>query len=215
MNQNTKTAGDRPTDDATTGSDRAAVSIGEDVQIDDMTIVGYRYGADPGKTVIGDEAVVRAGTVVYADVVLEAGCMTGHDVLIREESHVGERTLVGSYSVLDGRLSVGTEANIQTGVYVPPGTEIEDRVFLGPRAVLTNDPYPLRVSTDLVGPTIRRDATVGANATVLPDLTIGEGAFVAAGAVVTDDVPPWTLAVGVPAAHRPLPDRLRRQNQSP
>jgi len=114
--------------------------------------------------------------------------------------------------VLDGRVTVGDDVRIQTGVYVPPASRIDDRVFLGPNVVLTNDPYPLRQAVDLTGPTIEADVSVGANATVLPGVTVGRGSFVAAGAVVVDDVPPRTLAVGVPATHRPLPDPLDTGN---
>jgi len=99
-------------------------------------------------------------------------------------------------------------------VYVPTNTTIGDRVFLGPHAVLTNDPYPLRREANLVGPTIEDDASIGANATVLPGVTVGAGAFVAAGAVVTEDVPPETLAVGVPATGKPLSPKLAGGNRS-
>jgi acetyltransferase-like isoleucine patch superfamily enzyme len=85
-------------------------------------------------------------------------------------------------------------------------------VFLGPDAVLTNDSYPLRVDTDLEGATLGDDVSIGANATVLPGVTVGKGSFVAAGAVVTEDVPPHRLAVGVPAETRPLPEELDRGN---
>jgi len=105
--------------------------------------------------------------------------------------------------------------SLQTGVYVPPQTTIGDNVFVGPNAVLTNDPHPVRTEKDLEGPTVRDHASIGANATVLPGITVGEGAFVAAGAVVTRDVPARTLAVGVPAEHRPLPAELTGGNQLP
>jgi acetyltransferase-like isoleucine patch superfamily enzyme len=101
---------------------------------------------------------------------------------------------------------------MQTGVYIPRETEIGDRVFLGPNATLLNDPYPLRVDAELEGPTLEDDVSVGANATVLPGVTVGEGSFVAAGAVVVDDVPPKTLAVGEPARHEELPEELEGRN---
>nr|WP_247731737.1 DapH/DapD/GlmU-related protein [Halovivax limisalsi] len=85
--------------------------------------------------------------------------------------------------------------------------------FVGPGAVLTNDPAPIRREAELAGPTIESGASVGANATILPDVTIGENAFVAAGAVVTEDVPPNRLAVGCPAGHRELPPALEGANQ--
>lgn len=190
----------------------AEVLLGERVEIESGATVGRLYDDEAGPTSIGDDVVIRSGTIVYADVELGPGCATGHNAIVREHTQVGAGTLIGTGTVLDGRLEVGADVSIQTGVYVPPETTIGDRVFLGPRAVLTNDPYPLRVDVGLEGPTIETDATIGANATVMPGVTVGEGAFVAGGAVVTKDVPPWTLSIGVPAASRPLPEQLQRGN---
>ena len=140
------------------------------------------------------------------------GFATGHDAVIREETTIGDDVLVGTYAVIDGHSDLGSHVSLQTGVYVPSHTTIEGNVFLGPRAVLTNDPYPVREAVDLEGPTIRRGASIGANATILPGVEIGENAFVAAGTVVVDDVPPETLAVGVPAEHDDLPAPLQGGN---
>jgi len=103
--------------------------------------------------------------------------------------------------------------SIQSNVYIPTNTVVESFVFLGPNVVLTNDKYPIREEYPLKGPIIKRGATVGANAVVLPGVEIGEGAFVAAGAVVTRDVPAWKLAVGVPAKILDLPERLKTLNR--
>ncbi|QLD87142.1 N-acetyltransferase [Natronomonas halophila] len=189
-----------------------SAELGSNVHIDEGATVGYEYDSEVGPAVIGDDATVRSGTKIYAGVTIGDGFVTGHDALVREDTTIGDDVVLGTKSVLDGAVTVGSNVSIQTGVYVPPETEIGDRVFLGPNAVMTNDPYPLRVDVDLEGPTIEDDVSVGANATILPDVTVGEGAFVAAGAVVIDDVPPETLAVGVPAEHRPLPERLPPEN---
>lgn len=186
--------------------------LGEDVVVDPRATVGYAYEDDAGPARVGDGSVIRSGTVVYADVELGRRVATGHHALIREHTTVGDDSLVGSKSVLDGHVTVGAEASLQTGVYVPPTSVLGDRVFVGPGATLTNDPYPLRFDAELDGPHLRDDVSVGANATVLPGVTVGEGAFVAAGAVVTGDVPPRTLAVGTPARHRELPPVLDREN---
>jgi acetyltransferase-like isoleucine patch superfamily enzyme len=163
-------------------------------------------------TVIGDDATVRAGTVIYTGVRIGDGFTTGHNALVREETTVGDDVVLGTNAVLDGSVTVGSNASLQTGAYVPPETELGDRVFVGPHAVFTNDPYPDRVDAPLEGATVEDDASIGANATILSGVTIGEGAFVAAGAVVAEDVPPWTMALGVPADHRPLPERLEGEN---
>jgi acetyltransferase-like isoleucine patch superfamily enzyme len=93
-------------------------------------------------------------------------------------------------------------------VYIPTNTTIGDHVFIGPNTVLTNDRYPPSGIGGLVGPVIDHHAAIGANATILPNIHIGEGALVAAGAIVTRDVPAHKLAVGAPARIRDLPSAL-------
>lgn len=174
--------------------------------------VGVAYAEDTEPPDIGPGSVVRSGTIVYDDVVTGSSFATGHHALVRERTVLGDEVLVGTQAVLDGETVVGDRVSMQTGVYVPQETEIGDDVFLGPNATLLNDPYPVRTDVGLEGPTIEDGVSVGANATILPGLAVGEGAFVAAGAVVIDDVPPETLAVGTPAVHRELPPELEGQN---
>ncbi|MDS0258505.1 N-acetyltransferase [Haloarcula sp. S1CR25-12] len=185
--------------------------IGEGCRIaESADILPPEGGQSPAR--IGSDSVVRAGSIIYPDVVAGDRLQTGHHAVVREETTVGHDCVVGSQVVVDGRSDIGDEVSMQTGAYVPSETTIRDRVFLGPRAVLTNDPYPLRQGADLAGPVLEDDVTVGANATVLPGVTVGERSFVAAGAVVTEDVPPSTLAIGTPAKHRPLPEKLAVAN---
>lgn len=194
------------------GGTMTRAKVGDDIHTDAQTTVGYEYDEDASPAIVGEDATIRKGTMVYCDVEIGSGFTTGHDALVREQTTIGDDVILGTKSVLDGHVTVGSDVSIQTGVYVPPGSEIGDRVFLGPNAVLTNDPYPLRVDVDLDGPTLGDDVSVGANATILPGVTIGDGAFVAAGAVVTQDVPPRRLAVGVPAEIKPLPEELSGGN---
>ncbi|WP_254535858.1 acyltransferase [Halomarina litorea] len=181
----------------------STVSIADDVELD----VG-----DGEQTQLGPDATIRSGSILYSDVVVGAGLNTGHRALIREETTIGDDVLVGTDTVIDGHTTIGSNVSLQTGVYVPSQTTIGDRVFIGPHATLTNDPYPIRQDVDLVGPTLEDDVSIGANATVLPGVTVGEGAFVAAGAIVTEDVPAGMLAVGSPAKIRPLPEKLEGGN---
>ncbi|WP_435074283.1 acyltransferase [Halorubrum sp. HHNYT27] len=182
---------------------------------DDRTIapnatLGTENGTEP---VIGAGATIRSGSVVYDDVVIGDGFQTGHGALVREETEIGDDVLVGTQTVIDGYSTIGSGVSLQSQVYVPSNTTIGDDVFIGPGAVLTNDPFPVRQDVELTGPTVEDHVSIGANATVLPGVTVGRGAFVAAGAVVTKDVPPETLAVGCPAIIEPLPDELRGRNQ--
>ncbi|AXR78692.1 acyltransferase [Natrarchaeobaculum sulfurireducens] len=183
---------------------------GEDCQIDDDAAVGY--GAFDEPTQIGDDATIRAGSIVYGDVTIGDDFTTGHNVLVREETTIGDDVLVGTKTVIDGQTRIGSHVSLQTAVYVPTQTIIGDNVFVGPNAIMTNDEYPIRTEVDLEGPTIESGASIGANATLLPGVTVGENAFVAAGAVVTDDVPADSLAVGAPATIEPLPDPLEGPN---
>jgi len=192
--------------------DTMRADIGTDCRIDEEAVVGLPYDDWTDPAVLGDRATVRSKTVIYADVSAGDGLNTGHGAVVREHSSLGDDVLIGTHAVVDGHSTLGSQVSLQTGAYVPPETSLGDRVFLGPHAVLTNDPYPLRTDPEIEGPTIENDASIGANATVLPGVTVGRGAFVAAGAVVTEDVPPERLAVGVPATHRPLPAPLMGVN---
>jgi acetyltransferase-like isoleucine patch superfamily enzyme len=185
--------------------------MGRDCRIDDGVRIAHESDGE-AVTRIGDGARIRSGTAIYPGVRIGANFATGHDALIREDTRIGDDVLVGTKAVIDGATTVGDRTSLQTGVYVPTETSIGDDVFLGPRAVLTNDPYPVRTEVELSGPDLRDGVTVGANATLLPDVTVGRGAFVAAGAVVTEDVPEETLAIGSPAQHRELPPEIGEAN---
>lgn len=162
---------------------------------------------------IGDNAVIRPNSTIYGDVVIGNGFRTGHNVMVRENTVVGDNVLIGTNVVVDGHVSIGNNVSIQSNVYIPTNTRIEDNVFLGPCSVLTNDKYPIRVKYDLKGPVLRKGVSVGANATILPGVELGEGAMVAAGALVTKDVPSWKLAIGFPAKIIDLPENLKNVNR--
>jgi serine acetyltransferase len=186
--------------------------LGEECTIADKATIGYQYENDTQPPVIGASSTVRAGTIIYNDVAIGDQFNTGHNALVRELTEMGDNVLVGTNTVIDGRTKIGSSVSLQTGVYIPSNTVIGNDVFIGPRAVLTNDPYPIRADAELIGPTLEDHVSIGANATLLPDVTVGKGAFVAAGAIITEDVPPETLAIGVPAIHRELPPELQGGN---
>jgi acetyltransferase-like isoleucine patch superfamily enzyme len=163
--------------------------------------------------VLGDNALLRPNTTVYDDVTVGDDFQCGHNVLIREATRIGEHVLLGTNTVVDGGCTLGSHVSVQSNVYIPANTVIGDYVFIGPCAVLTNDRYPIRKDYPLRGPILEKGVSVGANSTILPDVRVGEGAMVAAGALVTRDVPPWSLAIGVPAVIRELPEELRGLNK--
>ncbi len=199
-------------------------SIGKNAIIGERVIIGYpttdilKIAASSGKSlddmdfigaIVGDNAVIRSNSTIYCDVKIGEDLRTGHNILIREKTVIGNKALIGTNTIIDGHTTIGNNVSIQGNVYIPLNVTIEDNVFIGPCAVLTNDKYPIRKKSDLRGPILRRGASIGANATVLPEVEIGEGAMVAAGALVPKDVPPWKLAVGFPAKIRDLPEELR------
>ncbi len=149
--------------------------------------------------IIGNNCILRDYGIIYSRVRLGDGVRTGHHYLIRENTIIGEETLVGTGVTIDDRCRIGDRVNIQTGVYIPTGTIIEDDVFLGPRAVLTNDRHMGRTTHWHEPVTLKRGARIGANSVILPGITIGEEAVVGAGTVVTKDVPAYVIVVGNPA----------------
>ena len=195
-------------------SERTAFVAGPRTEIEAGCRVGHPYEGWSLPARLGQGCRIRTGTIIYADTSFGDRLTTGTWALIREHTVMGDDCVVGTHAVIDGRVEAGHGVVFQTGVYVPSGVVIGNRVFLGPRAVLTNDRYPLRQRDAYKpeGPVIEDDASIGANATLLPGVRIGAGAMVAAGATVTRDVPAWSLAVGVPARIRDLPPDLHQPN---
>ncbi len=169
--------------------------IGSDYIIQDNVILGH---SDTGQTIIGDKALIRSGSIIYSNVKIGHNFRTGHHVLVRENSDIGDDVMIGTNSVVDGNCKIGSHVSIQTDAYITAYTTIEDDVFIGPRAVTTNDKY-MFYGAKLIGPTIKKGARIGANATLLPGVVIGEGAVIGSGAVVTKDVPAGVTVVGNPA----------------
>ena len=146
---------------------------------------------------VSDRAVVGPRTRIW------------HQAQVREGARIGARCIVGKGAYVDLDVTIGDNVKIQNGVYVYHGVTVEDGVFLGPGAILTNDKLPRAINPDgtlksdadwEVSPTvIRRGASIGAGAVILPGVTVGEFAMVGAGAVVTGDVPAHGLVYGNPA----------------
>ena len=106
--------------------------------------------------------------------------------------------------LIESDVVIGSRVTVKSGVQLWDGSRIEDDVFIGPNATFTNDRAPRSRKTrrNLLVTQVQRYATIGANATILPGLTIGKGAMVSAGAVVTRDVPDHALMIGNPARRR-------------
>ena len=190
--------------------------IGEGAQVFEPVTIGFPSRENLGKTgytgsTIGHHAVLRSGTIIYCDVIIGDNFQSGHNTLIREKTRIGDRTVIGTATVIDGNTHIGNDVSLQSMVYIPTNTIIGDHVFMGPNAVLTNDRYP--PSGCLKGPIIKTGAVVGANATILPGVCIGERTLVAAGSIVTRDVPDHMMAVGNPARIKKLPDMILKSRK--
>jgi acetyltransferase-like isoleucine patch superfamily enzyme len=150
---------------------------------------------------IGARVTVCAGAVVYAGSEIGDEAIIGDQAQVRERTTIGERAVIGRASGVDNDVRIGNRVKIQSQVYVTAFSVVEDDVFLGPGASTTNDDTMSRHGPEyaLRGATIRRAARIGGSAVLVPGVEVGEEAFVAAGAVVTKDVPPRGFMVGVPA----------------
>jgi len=146
---------------------------------------------------IGKNALIRSGTVIYDGVKIGDDFVTGHNVLIRENTLIGDNVLVGTSSIIEGNSKIGNNTRIQSMVFIPTNTIIGNNVFIGPCTVFTNDKYP--PSKCLEGAYVEDNVVIGANVTILPGIKLGKGCFIAAGSVVTKNVPDGMMAIGSPA----------------
>ena len=123
------------------------------------------------------------------------------NVQIRENVTIGDDCILSKDVYIDHAVRIGNRCKIQNSVSVYNGVEIEDDVFIGPNASFTNDRIPRAFNMDWkITPTmVKNGASIGANATIVCGVTIGEYAMIASGSVVTKDVPSYCLAMGNPA----------------
>jgi acetyltransferase-like isoleucine patch superfamily enzyme len=149
---------------------------------------------------------VCAGAIVFVGTRLGEGSIVGDQAHVRERVEVGAHAVVGRGSAIGNDARIGARVRIQTNVWLTAYTVVEDDVFVGPGVITTNDDTMARLEPGraLEGPTLRRACRVGAGTVLTPGVEVGEEAFVAAGSVVTRDVAPRTLVMGVPA--RPARD---------
>lgn len=129
------------------------------------------------------------------------GTRIWHHCHVRSGATIGENASLGKNVYIDADVTIGSRVKIQNNVSVYRGVTIADDVFLGPSCVFTNDRYPRASGADFqVVPTdVQRGASIGANATIVCGVTLGEWSVIAAGAVVTQDVAAHQLVVGSPA----------------
>ena len=120
-----------------------------------------------------------------------------HFAYVGDNTEIGDNVKIGSLAHVDYAVRIGENTMIEGLVYIPPMSRIGKNVFIGPSASLTNDPFP--PSEKLVGVIIEDNAIIGSGAVIKAGVTIGKNSVVAMGAVVTKDVAPNTVVIGVPA----------------
>lgn len=178
------------------------VILGKNITVEDFCIIGLPCATAEGEvTKIGDNAVIRAGSYIYAGNRIGDNFQTGNKVNIREFNDIGENVSIGTHSIVEHHVKIDNNVRIHSQAFVPEYTELEEGCWVGPNVVITNARYPKHpdAKENLRGAKIGRNAKLGANVTVLPGIMVGENCLVGAGSVVTKDVLKNTIVAGNPA----------------
>ena len=202
--------------------------IGKHVRIDDHSVIGKlpmsakrskttQAGRPIEQTVIGDNAIIGTGAIVYAGASLGKEVLIADTASIREDVTVGDLTIIGRNATIENKVTIGARCKIQTDVYICAYSEIGDDCFIAPCAVTSNDNFAGRSKERTKyykGVTIQNGGRIAVNATIMPGKVIGSDGFAAAGSVVTKDVPEGVIVCGNPAKPlRPVPENQLLKNQ--
>ena len=146
---------------------------------------------------------LHESSYIDKNVTIGEGTKIWHFCHIQSGAKIGENCSLGQNVNISNNVVIGNECKIQNNVSIYEGVELEDGVFCGPSCVFTNDLTPRdrfpKGSSNYKKTLIKEGASIGANATIVCGHTIGKYAMVAAGAVVTKDVPDYALVAGIPA----------------
>ena len=147
------------------------------------------------------EASIHPSAIIDSGAEIGDGSMVWVNVQIREGAKIGKNCVLSKDVYVDCNVSIGDECKIQNAVSIYDGVTIESQVFVGPNASFTNDKVPraFNVDWEITKTLVQKGASLGANCTIICGIVIGEYAMIAAGSVVTKDVPPYTLVAGNPA----------------
>ncbi len=178
------------------------VKIGDNVVIEDFCIIGASFkGQKDEETIIGDNAIIRSHTVIYAGNRIGNNFQTGNKANIRELNNIGDNVSIGTLAVVEHHVVIENNVRIHSQAFIPEFSVLRKDCWIGPNVVFTNAKYPrsLNVKNQLSGVIVEQHAKIGANATILPGIKIGAQALVGAGSVVTKDVPARKVVAGNPA----------------
>ncbi len=201
--------------------------VGRDVRIDDHATLGKlpMRAANSATTreqelpplTVGDTCIVGTGAVLYRGATIDARVLMADLCTVRENVSIGRGTIVGRGVTIENFCSVGRYCKLESECYITAYSTLEDRVFVAPGVVTSNDNYVGRTAErfkHFKGVTVRRGGRIGAGSVLLPGITIGEDGLVAAGSVVTRDVSPRTIVRGAPAKPwKPVPEDQWLENQ--
>lgn len=206
---------------------RAGTRLGTGIHIGDHSVLGVlpmraRKSASRPEDrsqglSIGDHCLIGNGTVLYSGCHLENHVMVADLATVRERVSVGESTIVGRGVAIENDCQIGAHCKLETNVYITAYSKLEDFVFVAPGVTTSNDNYAGRTKDRhkyYKGVTVLRGGRIGAGATILPGKTIGCDAMLAAGSVLTHDLPAHELWAGVPARYlRMVPEDQWLKNQ--
>lgn len=191
---------------------RKGTTIGDNVRIDDNTVIG-KYPMRASLSIFKEESnllpahianncLIGANTVIYIGSSISNNVLIADLASIRENTSIGEYTIVGRGATVENYVKIGKRCKLESECYITAYSEIEDYVFIAPGVVTSNDNYLGRTEErfkHFKGVTVKKGGRIGANAVILPGKTIGEDALVAAGSIVTKNVPPRKIVMGSPA----------------
>jgi hypothetical protein len=201
--------------------------IGNDVRIDDHATLGKlpMRAANSATTkeqelpplTIGAQSIVGTGVVLYRGAVIDTKVLMADLCTVRENVTIGRGTIVGRGVTVENFCSVGRYCKLESECYLTAYSTLEDRVFVAPGVVTSNDNFVGRTQErfkHFKGVTVKKGGRIGAGSVLLPGIVVGEDGFVAAGSVVTADVPARTIVLGSPAKPwRPVPVEQLLENQ--
>lgn len=201
--------------------------VGNDVRIDDFASLGKlpMKAANSATTkeqelpplTVGDVSIVGTGVVLYRGASVDGKVLMADLCTVRENVTVGRGTIVGRGVTIENFCSVGRYCKLESESYLCAYSTLEDRVFIAPGVVTSNDNFVGRTQErfkHFKGVTVKKGGRIGAGSVTLPGVTVGEDALVAAGSTVTKDVEPRTLVMGKPARPvRPVPVEQLLENQ--
>ena len=191
---------------------RNGTIIGDNVRIDDNTVIGKRpmkasistlkEEANLPPTIIEKNCLIGANTVIYIGANIADNVMVADLASIRENTSIGEYTIIGRGVTVENHVLIGKRCKLESNCYITAYSNLEDYVFIAPGVVTSNDNFLGRTEERLIhiqGVTVKRGGRIGVGAVILPGKIIGEDALVAAGCVVTKDVPARKVVMGMPA----------------